>query len=152
MSHLAWLEQAQSDLKAAELLSAAQYHSQAIWLAGAAVEKAHKAILAALGLRYEDKHFKFLGHNTSEIAKLLPEALHDPIDPRIASMVAKLEARAGNSRYPAPSRTGTGPTPLLAPAALITDSQQEVADAQRLVEWCRDRVVRALSAARAMKP
>ena len=64
MSHAVWLEQAEDDLKAAHVLSGAGHHSQAIWLASQAVEKGHKAILVALGLRYEDKHFKKLGHST----------------------------------------------------------------------------------------
>jgi HEPN domain-containing protein len=58
MSHAPWLIQAESDLVAATVLSDANYHAQAIWLAGQAVEKAHKAIVSALGLRYEEKHFK----------------------------------------------------------------------------------------------
>jgi HEPN domain-containing protein len=104
MSHAAWFEQAESDLRAARILSDANLHSQAIWLASQAVEKGHKAILAALGLRYEDKHFKHLGHGTGEIAKLLPEALQEPIDTNVARMVASLETRAAASRYPAPVR------------------------------------------------
>ena len=65
MSHSAWMLQAESDLAAAKILSAAHQHSQAVWLAGQAVEKAHNSILAALGLRYEERHFRKLGHQSS---------------------------------------------------------------------------------------
>ncbi len=44
MSHQPWLEQAESDLDAAKILSIHGFHSQAVWLAAQAVEKAHKAI------------------------------------------------------------------------------------------------------------
>ncbi len=153
MSHSAWTQQAQSDLAAAKVLSAANHHCQAVWLAGQAVEKAHKAILAALGLRYEDKHYKQLGHGTGEISRLLPATLHDPIDPQIARMVAALEARALASRYPAPAQTaGKGTPQLVAPAASVAASDQDVADAQQLLDWCQDRVARALRASEAMKP
>ena len=94
MSHAVWLEQAENDLKAALALSAVGHHSQAVWLAGQAVEKAHKAILAAMGLQYEERHFKHLGHGTSDLSRLLPEALHTPLDPQIAVMVNTLETRA----------------------------------------------------------
>src|SRR5262245_23113609 len=114
MSHAAWLQQAESDLKAAEILSESRLHSQAVWLSAQAVEKGHKAILAALGLRYEEKHFKHLGHGIAEIAKLLPEELHEPIDPEVARMVASLEARALASRYPLPDRAaGSGSARLV---------------------------------------
>lgn len=137
----------------AKVLSGANYHSQAVWLAGQAVEKAHKAILAALGLRYEDKHYKMLGHATLDISKLLPEMLHEPIDPRIAEMIIGLTARALASRYPAPAPiVGTSAAHLVAPAQSITASQDVVADAERLLGWCRDRIARALLAAQAMRP
>jgi HEPN domain-containing protein len=153
MSHAAWIEQAESDLKAAEILSSSTFHSQAVWLAAQAVEKGHKAILAALGLRYEDKHFKHLGHGTAEIAKLLPEALHEPVDPEVARMVASLETRALASRYPAPAKAvGALSAQSLAPAVSITASQRDVADAQQLLDWCRIRIARATSAVLAMKP
>ena len=111
----------------------------------------HKAILAALGLRYEDRHFKQLGHGTGEISKLLPEALHDPINPDVAEKVAKLERRANISRYPTPQLTRAGSV-LVAPAASFTDSEQDIDDAQELLSWCRERVVRALRATGAMRP
>ena len=152
MSHVAWFDQAESDLAAARVLSSAKFHSQAIWLASQAVEKGHKAILAALGLRYEDKHFKHLGHGTGEIANLLPKALHDPIDPDIARMVASLETRAAASRYPAPVKTAGSNSPqFLAPASSISASQQDVEDATKLLDWCRSRVIRATNAVQAMK-
>jgi HEPN domain-containing protein len=153
MSHAAWFEQAESDLRAARILSDANLHSQAIWLASQAVEKGHKAILAALGLRYEDKHFKHLGHGTGEIAKLLPEALQEPIDTNVARMVASLETRAAASRYPAPVKVAGNSSPqVLAPASSISASQQDVEDAAKLLDWCRSRMVRATSAVQAMKP
>jgi len=153
MSHAAWLEQADSDLKAAEMLSKANFHSQAIWLASQAVEKGHKAILAALGLRYEDKHFKYLGHGISEIARLLPETLHDPIDPEVARMLTTLESRAATSRYPTPVKQAGAVLPkLVAPASSISASQQEVEDASKLLGWCRNRIIRATNAVHAMKP
>lgn len=153
MSHAPWIQQAESDLDAAEFLSGAGHHSQAVWLAAQAVEKAHKAILAALGLRYEDKHFKHLGHGIAEISKLLPAALHEPVDPQISKMVATLESRALASRYPAPAQTsGAGPGMVVAPASSITGSGDDVADAQKLLDWCRDRIERAVRASQAMRP
>ena len=151
MSHAAWLQQAESDLEAARVLSAARHHSQAVWFAAQAVEKAHKAILAALGLRYQERHYKHLGHNTAEIARLLPEALHEPLDPQIAAMVSTLESIASRSRYPAPAQT-TGAGGVVAPTVSMTDSRQEIENAMRLLDWCRERIARAVRAARLMKP
>lgn len=51
MSHDVWLEQTSDDLKAAHVLNGASHYAQAVWLAAQSVEKAHKAILAALGLQ-----------------------------------------------------------------------------------------------------
>ena len=153
MSHAAWLQQAESDLEASRVLSAARHHSQAVWFAAQAVEKAHKAILAALGLRYEERHYKHLGHNTAEIARLLPEALHEPPDPQIAEMVSTLESSAGSSRYPAPAQTtGAGVARVVAPAARIVASRLEIENAMHLLDWCRERIARAVRAARVMKP
>lgn len=150
MNHAPWLEQAEDDVAAARVLSAANQHSQAVWLASQAVEKAHKAILAALGMRYEEKHFKSLGHATSEIANLLPEALHEPVDPNVATMVTTLETLARSSRYPAPVQRD-GPTQLLAPCKRITSSEREVHDAALLLHWCQERVRRALLAVASMR-
>ncbi len=153
MSHTSWLRQAESDLEAARTLSDANYHSQAIWLAGQAVEKAHKAIIVALGLQYQEKHFKQLGHATGEISRLLPAALQAPLDPEIAVLVVSLEQRAVASRYPAPEQTvGRRVADLVAPAESLKDSQQDVASAAKLLDWCRDRIVRAQSAVQAMRP
>ena len=153
MSHAAWMEQAASDLAAARSLSEANHHSQAVWLAGQAVEKAHKAILAALGLRYEERHYKHLGHTIDEISKLLPLALHEPTDPAIATMLEKLQSRALASRYPAPG-PGTGVPQLVAPASSpsFAASAKDVNDAATLVDWCRKRVERGLRAVQAMRP
>ena len=149
MSHTAWMLQAESDLEAAKLLTANNHHAQAVWFAGQAVEKAHKAILVALGLRYEEKHFKQLNHSTSEVAKLLPAALHDPVDAQIAVIVSTLEMRAMGSRYPSPK---AGASVWTAPVTAIGPSAQDVADAERLLTWCRERVARAINATAAMKP
>ena len=153
MSYLAWMEQADDDLMVARALSVANHHSQAVWLAAQAVEKAHKAVLLALGLRYEEKHLKQLGHGTSEILKLLPLALHEPPDPQIAIKVQTLEALALSARYPEPAQlAGMIKKELVAPAKRFTSSQREVEDAQQVVEWCRERVTRALRAVTAMAP
>lgn len=113
------MKQAESDLEAAALLSGAKHHSQAIFLAAQAVEKGHKAILAALGLRYEEWHYKRLGHNTGDIANLLPEALHEPTNPQIAQMVTELEARAGRSRYPSPDAGAGNDDGPIPPAVFV---------------------------------
>jgi HEPN domain-containing protein len=152
MSYAAWLQQAESDLQAAEALSYAGLHSQAVWLAAQSVEKAHKAILVALGLRYEEKHFKQMGHKTSEIAGLIPTALHEPLDLEIASLISTFDALAIASRYPAPAQKAGRPAEVVAPAVSIGSSHQNVVDAKRLVEWCRERIGRALKAVEAMKP
>lgn len=153
MSYQAWLQQADDDLDAADALSKIGHHSQAAWLAAQAVEKAHKAILVALGLRYEDKHFKQLGHNTTEIARVLPASLQEPLNPRLASMIATLETRASASRYPAPAQTpGRGPVQIVAPAASMSNSEQDVAEAREVLSWCRDRIARAVRAEQAMRP
>lgn len=104
MSHAAWMLQAESDLAAAKLLSVNDQHPQAIWFAGQAVEKAHKAVLVALGLRYQESHFKKFSHTTSEVANLLPAALHEPTDPQIGAKLEVLEKLAMSSRYPAPAQ------------------------------------------------
>lgn len=147
--HTPWLTQAESDLKAARVLSEGGLHSQAIWFAGQAVEKAHKAVLVALGLRYTEKQFKQLSHATSEVAGLLPEALHAPVDADVGALVTTLENAAMNSRYPKPTHSGQ---PWTAPCESTESSDQEVRDAARLVEWCRARIARALAAVTAMRP
>ena len=152
MSYAAWVQQAESDLAAAKELSGANHHSQAVWFAAQAVEKGHKAILGALGLQYEEKHFRNLGHHTSAIATLLPPPLHEPLDPDIALKVAALEARAAESRYPLPVPGAAGTAQLVAPVVRITASQTDVKDAEVLLQWCRERVDRAVRAADAMKP
>ncbi|MBI2605474.1 MAG: HEPN domain-containing protein [Deltaproteobacteria bacterium] len=153
MSHAAWMQQAENDLAAAKILSDANHHSQAVWLAGQAVEKAHKAILAALGLRYQDKHYRHLGHDTGEISNLLPTTLHEPTDPQVAVRLSTLEGRVRESRYPIPRQTGQPLlTVIVPPVSSFTTSQQDVADAEQLLRWCQDRVARALRAERAMKP
>jgi HEPN domain-containing protein len=146
------MDQAESDLAASKLLSTAGLHAQAIWCAAQAVEKGHKAILAALGLRYEDRHFKNLGHSTGEVAKLLPAALHEPVDPQIALLIAALETRASSSRYPSPVKSGAGAVVLEAPAKTMTDSTKDVSDAGQLLGWCRERILRAARATTAMGP
>ena len=151
MSHAEWMGQASNDLAAAKLLSNAGHHSQAVWLAFQAVEKAHKAILVALGLQYEDKHFKSLGHNTQEIARLLPAALHHPIDLEIAVKISNLNSRAENCRYPSPPK-GLPSAPVLAPLSRIASSNEDVANAELLLRWCQERVERALRASAAMQP
>lgn len=153
MTHAAWMSQADSDLNAARALSEGGFHSQAVWFAAQAVEKGHKAILAALGLRYEDKHYRQLGHGTGEIAKMLPAPLHEPADPDIARMVSVLENRASTCRYPGPDQTVSGrASALVAPASFFSSSVQDVADASRLLDWCKERVGRAVRAAEMMKP
>ena len=153
MSHSPWLFQADSDLDAAKLLSTAGFHSQAVWFAAQAVEKAHKAIVAALGLRYEDKHYKQLGHGTGDIAKMLPAALHEPADPAVASMVSQLENRALSCRYPGLKQIVAGAPPqLVAPTDSFKSSAQDVEDAATLLDWCRQRIGRAVKAVAVMKP
>ncbi len=157
MSHAAWFRQAESDLDAASVLSGAGHHSQAVWLAAQAVEKAHKAILAALGLRYEERHFRQLGHRIATVAVLLPAALHDPVDPRIAEMISTLETKADSARYPRPLKASGGGVAdaapaLAAPAVVITASRHEVEVARELVGWCKDRIARAEKALLAMRP
>jgi HEPN domain-containing protein len=153
MSHIPWLVQAESDLDAARVLSAEGFHSQAVWLAAQAVEKGHKAIVAALGLRYEDKHYKQLGHGIGEIATMLPAALHEPADAGVASIVSQLENRALTCRYPGlkPTLAG-GRVQLAAPATSFSSSAEDVEDAATLLDWCRKRIERAVKAAFAMKP
>ncbi|MSP73297.1 MAG: HEPN domain-containing protein [Myxococcales bacterium] len=142
MSHDVWLEQAADDLKAACVLSGANHHSQAVWLAAQSVEKAHKAILAALGLQYEEKHDKHLGHGTGDISKLLPDSLQAPRNPNVARMIESLETPAQVA----------GLKGLMAPATRITSSQQEIGDATELLTWCRERVTRADPGVQAMRP
>jgi HEPN domain-containing protein len=150
MSHDAWLRQATSDLDAAKTLSRDGFHSQAIWLAAQAVEKGHKAILVALGLRYEEKHFKKFGHRTGEVSDLLPQSLHEPVDLSVARRIVFLEKRAGDSRYPSPHPSASGH--MRAPADVMTSSDREVTAAEELLGWCKERVTRALLATAAMSP
>jgi HEPN domain-containing protein len=155
MSHAAWLEQAESDLEAARLLSGAGHHSQAVWLAAQAIEKAHKAILFALGLRYAEPELKRMNHAITNVAQLLPASLHEPTDPAIAEAVEALQKVALIARYPQPAklvRPAVTPAPPVAPAVAIVSSQQELADAELLLAWCKSRVERALRAFEAMKP
>ncbi len=160
MSHAPWMQQAESDLAAAKVLSAANHHSQAVWFAEQAVEKGHKALIAALGLRYDVDQYKDLGHKLSDISGVLPQELHEPANPHVAVLLLTLEKKSNVCRYPSPpqsagktSKQQEQPLPqLVAPADSFVSSQQEVADAELLVQWCRDRIPRALRAAQAMRP
>jgi len=146
------IEQAEDELNAAKVLSSANHHSQAIWLAGQAVEKAHKAILFALGLRVGEKQLKSqFSHRIKDVAELLPLALHVPSDPSIATALATLQARMDDSRYPSLAQTGS-PSALVAPRARLTSSAQDISDAERLVQWCKERIARATKAVTAMSP
>jgi HEPN domain-containing protein len=147
-----WLDQAESDLQAAKVLSVGRCHSQSVWFASQAVEKAHKAILLALGLRADEHLLKKLGHETSAIAALLPDALHQPTDPSIAADVAMLEERGRTSRYPTIRRAGSQPPQWIAPDQETTDSVALLSTATRLVEWCKARIQRAEQAVKAMGP
>ncbi|HEY2031163.1 MAG TPA: HEPN domain-containing protein [Myxococcales bacterium] len=151
MSYAAWLQQAKSDLAAAKVLAKSGFHSQAIWMAAQAVEKGHKAILVALGLRYEDKDFKKLRHDTSDIAALLPPQLHEPVRKEIAESLASLESRAKTARYPSIQQDISGSI-VKAPAEWMNSSEKEIRDAEELLAWCETRVERALRAAAAMRP
>jgi HEPN domain-containing protein len=153
MSHAAWLVQAESDLEAGKLLSANGYHSQAVWLAAQAVEKAHKAILFALGLRVSEELLRQLSHKISQVADLLPESLQEPRNPLVSEAISALQLLATTSRYPTPAtpvRPKQAPQPAVAPAMRIAASQAELADADMLVTWCRERITRALEAAQTM--
>jgi HEPN domain-containing protein len=158
MNHIPWMQQAENDLAAAKVLSAANHHSQAVWFAEQAVEKGHKALLAALGLRYEETHYKKLGHDIGGISNLLPQELHEPSDLQVALRLATLKKRTEVCRYPSPPQSAGKPSQqqqqqqLVAPAQFFVSSQQDVADAEFLLQWCRDRIVRALRAAQAMRP
>jgi HEPN domain-containing protein len=153
VSHDVWLRQADSDLDAARSLSSAGFHSQAIWCASQAVEKAHKAVLVALGLQLSEKGFKELGHKTSAIAELLPAALQAPLDPTIAADVTLIEKRGLESRYPFVQKGHGAPSgPWVAPCDENASSADVLAKATNLVGWCKHRVGRALLAVAAMAP
>lgn len=83
---------------------------------------------------------------------MLPAPLHEPLDPEIARMVSQLERRAATCRYPAPLQKPASGPDHVAPATSFESSAQDVADAGVLLEWCRERVGRAVKAARAMVP
>lgn len=144
MSAAEWMVQAEDDLKAADVLEKAGHHSQAIWLSGQAVEKAQKSLLFALGLRLSDDDLKRYGHNLSRISNLVPDALHQPPDPSIASDLGALEKHVANCRYPAPGAS--------APAVTTLASARDVAVARRLVDWCKERSKRAAAGVAAMLP
>jgi HEPN domain-containing protein len=155
MTHAAWMEQAEADLHAAKILSAGGCHSQAVWLAAQAVEKAHKAILFALGLRLSEDVLKKMSHKISGVADSLPESLQEPLDPQVGGAIASLQNLAESCRYPTPAgplRPQKVPAPAVAPAARISASQVEVDDAEMLVGWCRARVARAIKAVESMRP
>jgi HEPN domain-containing protein len=148
MTYLAWLAQAEDDLEAAKVLSVANHHSQAVWLAAQAVEKGHKAILLALGLRYQDEQLMKLGHEIANVLSLLPEALHEPKTPEIAGFVATIQSLVKKARYPAAIHGA-----IVAPAVSVTSSQSEEAlkAAAPLLDWCRARILRAVRATDAMR-
>ncbi len=155
MSHRAWIRQAESDLQAAEALSGRGFHSQAVWLATQAVEKGHKAILAALGLQLEDRHYKNFGHDITGLSQVLPDELQEPRDAGIAREIVTLQALASSCRYPQPSRRSgppastttapaeSAPPALIAPADSFRESSVAVTAARTLLDWCKDRVARA---------
>ena len=148
MSAAAWMEQAADDLAAAKILSAAGHHPQAIWLAAQAVEKAHKAILFALGLGVQTKDLKGFSHDVLKVVALLPQALQDPPDADVARARSTLQQRAELSRYPE-LLPGQAPT-VVAPKLRLPSSEADVRDAEMLVRWCKERLARAGRAVAAM--
>lgn len=65
-------------------------------------------------------------------------------------MLLTLEKKSNVCRYPSPAQSA-GKTSkqqtlpqLVSPADSFVSSQQEVADAELLLQWCRDRIPRAL--------
>jgi HEPN domain-containing protein len=152
MSYLAWLSQAQSDLSAAKLMSANNFHSQALWLLSQSIEKAHKAILIALGLELNEKVLKALGHDVGEILKMIPLNLRLTLEAEIKQNIVNLTTNGEKSRYPAISQNKLyGPPVIVAPADEIRSSQKELGEAEEILVWCKSRIERALRANEAMK-
>lgn len=141
------MKQAESDLAAARTLAQAGYHSQAVWFAAQASEKAHKAILYALGLRYSDDLLKKFSHATETVSNHLPAELQKPAEDLVAEIVVLLRKRGDESRYP---KQWAGRPGIVAPAEAMDDSSEDIENADRLVEWCRVRVERAERGVRAM--
>lgn len=149
MTHLVWFSEADADLAAATSLRDNGFYPQSVWLCTQAAEKAHKALLFALGLNVTEEHLKKFGHTMTAIAGLLPVELQEPKDPAIAGHVTSLDSFVATSRYPrraAGSWTGPG---SLHNQAGATDA---VVSATALVAWCRERSLRCLAARQHLLP
>jgi HEPN domain-containing protein len=128
-AHSAWLEQARRDWKAAQHLSEAGFHEWSCFCAQQAVEKAIKAVHAALGMTPpKDKR----GHDLTALFGAWKDLLARK-DPGLALAQAALTAHETNSRYP--DEGGPG-----APASRygLADSERAVVDAARLLEICEE--------------
>lgn len=152
MSFEAWFGQAEDDLNASKVLLAGGHPSQAIWLATQASEKAHKALLFALGLKITDDTFKKgFGHKVGVLVASLPDELQAPVDTAMARAVSALDNVQDQCRYPA-LRGGV----LVAPYKHVAFGEPQAKDfvekAASLLDWCQDRARRARVAVGAMKP
>ncbi len=152
MSFDAWFGQAEDDLKASKVLLAGGHPSQAIWLATQASEKAHKALLFALGLKITDDTFKKgFGHKVGLLVASLPDELQAPMDTNIASAVTALDNVQDQCRYPA-IRGGVLVAPYKHGPFGASEAKGFVEQAASLLDWCQDRARRARVAVNAMKP
>lgn len=152
MSFDAWFGQAEDDLKASKVLLAGGHPSQAIWLATQASEKAHKALLFALGLKLTDDTFrKGFGHKVGVLVASLPDELQAPVEAATAGAVSALDNVQDQCRYPA-----IRGAVLVAPYKHVAFGESQAKDfvekAASLLVWCQDRARRARVAVDAMKP
>lgn len=146
----AWRRQAEDDVAAAKQLIGL-HPSQAIWLASQASEKAHKALLFALGLNVGEETLKRFGHDVGELLDVLPAALLMPKDAKHAERVNTLQELGDQTRYP--SLRGGGN--VIAPCdhgPLKASAKTHVDRAEEVLRWCAERETRARAGARAMKP
>lgn len=152
MSFEAWFGQAEDDLNASKVLLAGGHPSQAIWLATQASEKAHKALLFALGLKITDDTFKKgFGHKVGVLVASLPDELQAPVDTAMARAVSALDNVQDQCRYPA-LRGGVLVSPYQHVAFGKSQAKDFVEQAASLLAWCEDRARRARVAVDAMKP
>jgi HEPN domain-containing protein len=126
---LRWLKTSVDDLEAAKTISRSGFHSHACFLCQQAAEKAVKAVFYAMG---EDPW----GHSIQKLLADLSKDFFLEISGKLVECAGKLD------RFYIPARYPNG-LPDLTPHEVYfqEDSQEAIAMASSIIEFCREKLV-----------
>jgi HEPN domain-containing protein len=123
-----WLRQAEADLAAARHARAGGHHEWAAFGSQQAAEKALKAL-------YQKLHLDAWGHVLTDLLGQLPEDMRS--DGALVDAAKALDKHYIPTRYPNGFERG-------APADFYTatEADRALADAERIIDWCRRQINR----------